>query len=96
MTLEQIYQLIITYAPVVLMALGTILNFLKTFKELRNSKNEILNDPRMTGLRQELTDTRAELKVIKSQLVQIADREAKLVNQMAKVEIYEVGQNKKD
>ena len=82
--LEQVWGVIALYAPTVLLAIGTILNYIKIFKGLQNNASNIMNDPKMQALRTELDNSKQELAVIKSQL-----------NEMTKVVEYEDRENDK-
>ena len=93
--IEQISYYISLYAPTVLLAIGTIINFLKIFKVLRDNAENIMNDPKMVKLRGELDNTKNELAVIKSQLDEMIRRQGQLINEMTKVVEYEDRENDK-
>ena len=93
--IEQISYYISLYAPTVLLAIGTIINFLKIFKGLRDNAENIMNDPKMVKLRGELDNTKNELAVIKSQLDEMIRRQGQLINEMTKVVEYEDRENDK-
>lgn len=82
------------YAPTIFMALTTLLNYLKTFKLLRTNASSILNEPRMVELRKELNDSKEELKDIKRRLLELTIRESELINELSKVQKYEITKNK--
>lgn len=92
--MNNIQELIVMYAPTVFMALTTLLNYLKTFKLLRTNANSILNEPRMVELRKELNDSKEELKDIKRRLLELTIRESELINELSKVQKYEITKNK--
>ena len=83
------------YAPTVLLAIGTIINFIKIFKGLKDNAENIMNDPKMVKLRGELDNTKNELAVIKSQLDEMIRRQGQLINEMTKVVEYEDRENDK-
>ena len=93
--IEQISYYVSLYAPTVLLAIGTIVNFLKIFKGLKDNAENIMNDPKMVKLRGELDNTKNELAVIKSQLDEMIRRQGQLINEMTKVVEYEDSKNDK-
>ena len=93
--IDQISYYVSLYAPTVLLAIGTILNFLKIFKGLKDNAENIMNDPKMVKLRDELDNTKNELAVIKSQLDEMIRRQGQLINEMTKVVEYEDRENDK-
>ena len=92
--MDNIQELIVMYAPTIFMALTTVLNYLKTFKLLRTNASSILNEPRMVELRKELNDSKIELKEIKQRLLELTIRESELINEISKVQKYEITKNK--
>ena len=93
--IDQISYYVSLYAPTVLLAIGTIVNFLKIFKGLKDNAENIMNDPKMVKLRDELDNTKNELSVIKSQLDEMIRRQGQLINEMTKVVDYEDRENDK-
>lgn len=93
--IDQISYYVSLYAPTVLLAIGTIVNFLKIFKGLKDNAENIMNDPKMVKLRGELDNTKNELSVIKSQLNEMIRRQGQLINEMTKVVEYEDRENDK-
>ena len=93
--IDQISYYVSLYAPTVLLAIGTIINFLKIFKGLKDNAENIMNDPKMVKLRGELDNTKNELAVIKSQLDEMIRRQGQLINEMTKVVEYEDRENDK-
>lgn len=88
-----IEQYIAMYAPTVLMAISTILNYVKVFSGLKNNAGTIMNHPKMTALREELESTKQELTLMRSQMQEMIERQGQLINELSKVEKYEVGKN---
>ena len=93
--IDQISYYVSLYAPTVLLAIGTIVNFIKIFKGLKDNAENIMNDPKMVKLRGELDTTKNELAVIKSQLNEMIRRQGQLINEMTKVVEYEDRENDK-
>ena len=93
--LDQISYYVSLYAPTVLLAIGTIVNFLKIFKGLKDNAENIMNDPKMQDLRNELDNSKQELSVIKNQLNEMIRRQGQLINEMTKVVEYEDSKNDK-
>lgn len=93
--IDQISYYVSLYAPTVLLAIGTIINFLKIFKGLKDNAENIMNDPKMQALRNELDNSKQELLVIKSQLNEMIRRQGQLINELTKVVEYEDRENDK-
>ena len=93
--LDQISYYVSLYAPTVLLAIGTIINFLKIFKGLKDNAENIMNDPKMQALRNELDNSKQELAVIKNQLNEMIRRQGQLINELTKVVEYEDSKNDK-
>lgn len=91
--IDQISYYVSLYAPTVLLAIGTIINFLKIFKGLKDNAENIMNDPKMQALRNELDNSKQELLVIKNQLNEMIRRQGQLINEMTKVVEYEDSKN---
>lgn len=88
-----IEQYIAMYAPTVLMAISTILNYVKVFSGLKSNAANIMNHPKMVALKDELESTKQELALMRSQMQEMIDRQGQLINELSKVEKYEVGKN---
>ena len=93
--IDQISYYVSLYAPTVLLAIGTVVNFIKIFKGLKDNAENIMNDPKMQALRTELDNSKKELVVIKSQLNEMIRRQGQLINEMTKVVEYEDRENDK-
>ena len=93
--IDQIGYYVSLYAPTVLLVIGTIVNFVKIFKGLKDNAENIMNDPKMQALRTELDNSKQELLVIKSQLNEMIRRQGQLINEMTKVVEYEDRENDK-
>ena len=88
-----IEQYIAMYAPTVLMAISTILNYVKVFSGLKNNANAIMKHPNTVALQNELESTKQELTLMRSQMQEMIERQGQLINELSKVEKYEVGKN---
>lgn len=88
-----IEQYIAMYAPTVLMAISTILNYVEVFSGLKNNANAIMKHPNMVALQNELESTKQELTLMRSQMQEMIERQGQLINELSKVEKYEVGKN---
>ena len=93
--MQEIYQIIAMYAPTVLTDLGVIASYTKIFFGLKNNSKNIINDPGMVKLRDELRETRETLAVLRSQVSEMTRRQGELINEMSKVVKYEDGKNDK-
>lgn len=93
--MQEIYQIIAMYAPTVLTAIGVIASYTKIFSGLKNNTKNIINDPGMVKLRDELRETRETLAVLRSQVSEMTRRQGELINEMSKVVKYEDGKNDK-
>lgn len=91
--MTEIYEIVALYAPTVLLALGTIINYVKIFVGLKNNASNIMNDPKMIALKKELTATQEELTLMRSQVNEMVRRQGELINEMSKVVKYEDGKN---
>lgn len=93
--MTDIYEIVALYAPTVLLALGTIINYVKIFAGLKNNASNIMNDPKMIALKKELETTKEELALMRSQINEMVRRQGELINEMSKVVKYEDGKNDK-
>lgn len=91
--MTEIYEIVALYAPTVLLALGTIINYVKIFVGLKNNASNIMNDPKMIALKNELATTKEELALMRSQVNEMVRRQGELINEMSKVVKYEDGKN---
>ena len=87
----EIQQIIAMYAPTILLIIGTIVNFVKVCSSLKKTSTNIVNDPKMIALKNELDTTKDELAAIKTQLKEMINRQGELVNEMTKVVKYDNG-----
>lgn len=76
--IEQIKELIVLYAPTVLMAVATVVNYLKIFKGLKQE-----------NLQKELAETRQLLAQQAKDNAEIKQLNRELINEVSKVKKYE-------
>lgn len=87
--ITEIEQFVAMYAPTILLAIGTILNYVKLFRGLRQNASNIMNDPKMVALKTELDSTKKELELMRSQIREMVRRQGELINELSKVVKYE-------
>jgi hypothetical protein len=76
--IEQIKELIVLYAPTVLMAIATVVNYLKIFKGLKQE-----------NLQRELAETQRLLAQQAKDNAEIKQLNRELINEVSKVKKYE-------
>lgn len=76
--IEQIKELIVLYAPTVLMAVATVVNYLKIFKGLKQE-----------NLQRELAETQRLLAQQAKDNAEIKQLNRELINEVSKVKKYE-------
>lgn len=76
--IEQIKELIVLYAPTVLMAVATVINYIKIFKGLKQE-----------NLQKELAETRQLLVQQAKDNAEIKQLNHELINEVSKVKKYE-------
>lgn len=88
--IETIEQLIVMYAPTVLMVISTVLNYVKVLKGLK--QDDLKAELNIT--KAELNKTKAMLKAQRHQNEEIIRTQKELINEVSKVVKYEdVGKN---
>lgn len=92
--MDTITQYISAYLPVVFMVITFLLNHIEVFKALKQNVNDIAENKTLKAIREELAQTRDELASMKSQCRAIVERQGALINELSKVQQYEVGNNK--
>lgn len=91
--MDTITQYISAYLPVVFMVISILLNYIKVFKALKQNVDSIAENKTLKAIREELAQTRDELASMKSQCRAIVERQGVLINELSKVQQYEVGNN---
>ena len=92
-TIEIVAQYIAMYAPTVLTALGVIATYVKVFIGLKSNADNIMNNPKMVELKEELNNTKEELALMRSKMTEMLKRQGELINELSKVVKYEDREN---
>lgn len=83
----EIKELIAMYAPTVLMVVSVIMNYLKTFKELK--KNVLGNKTETDRLKEEIDSLKEQLAMQAKDNLQLKVLQMELINELKKVEKYD-------
>lgn len=87
--IETIQQFVVMYAPTVLMAIGTIVSYLTTFKALKTNVREMVDNSTIKGLRAEIRENKALLEQVLKDNAELKATERELINELSKVKKYE-------
>lgn len=87
MTIDKIQEYIALYAPTVLMVISVIMNYLKTFKELK--KNVLGNKTETDRLKEEIDSLKEQLAMQAKDNLQLKVLQMELINELKKVEKYD-------
>ena len=87
MTIDKIQECIALYAPTVLMVVSVIMNYLKTFKELK--KNVLGNKTETDRLKGEIDSLKEQLAVQAKDNLQLKVLLMENVNELKKVKKYD-------
>lgn len=87
--IETIHQFVVMYAPTVLMAIGTVVSYLTTFKALKTNVREMVDNPTIKGLRAEIRENKALLEQVLKDNAELKTTERELINELSKVKKYE-------
>lgn len=87
--IETIHQFVVMYAPTVLMAIGTVLSYLTTFKALKTNVREMVDNSTIKGLRAEIRENKALLEQVLKDNAELKTTERELINEISKVKKYE-------
>ena len=87
--LETIQQFVVMYAPTVLMAIGTVVSYLTTFKALKTNVREMVDNSTIKGLRAEIRENKALLEQVLKDNAELKATERELINEISKVKKYE-------
>lgn len=93
--MQEFYEIVAMYAPTVLTLLGVVVSYVKIFIGLKNNASNLMNDPKMVALKDELKTTKEELSLMRSQVNEMVRRQGELINELSKVEKYEDRENGK-
>lgn len=77
------------YAPTVLMAIGTVVSYLTTFKALKTNVREMVDNSTIKGLRAEMRENKALLEQVLKDNAELKTTERELINELSKVKKYE-------
>ena len=77
------------YAPTVLMAIGTVVSYLTTFKALKTNVREMVDNSTIKGLRAEIRENKALLEQVLKDNAELKATERELINEISKVKKYE-------
>lgn len=87
MTIDKIQEYIALYAPTVLMVVSVIMNYLKTFKELK--KNVLGNKTETDRLKGEIDSLKEQLAMQAKDNLELKVLQMELINELKKVEKYD-------
>ena len=87
--IETIQQFVVMYAPTVLMAIGTVVSYLTTFKALKTNVREMVDNSTIKGLRAEIRENKALLEQVLKDNAELKATERELINELSKVRKYE-------
>lgn len=87
--IETIHQFVVMYAPTVLMAIGTVVSYLTTFKALKTNVREMVDNSTIKGLRAEIRENKALLEQVLKDNAELKTTERELINELSKVKKYE-------
>lgn len=87
--IETIQQFVVMYAPTVLMAIGTVISYLTTFKALKTNVREMVDNSTIKGLRAEISENKALLEQVLKDNAELKATERELINELSKVKKYE-------
>lgn len=87
--IETIQQFVVMYAPTVLMAIGTVVSYLTTFKALKTNVREMVDNSTIKGLRAEISENKALLEQVLKDNAELKATERELINELSRVKKYE-------
>ena len=89
MTIDKIQEYIALYAPTVFMAVSVIMNYLKTFKELKRNVSSIENSKILTETKQEIAELKEQLSLRAKENLELKVLQMELINELKKVKKYD-------
>lgn len=89
MTIDKIQEYIALYTPTVLMVVSVIMNYLKTFKELKKNVSNIENSKALTETKQEITELKEQLSLRAKENLELKVLQMELINELKKVKKYD-------
>ena len=87
MTIDKIQEYIALYAPTVLMVVSVIMNYLKTFKELK--KNVLGNKTETDRLKGEIDSLKEQLAMQAKDNLELKVIQMELINELKRVKKYD-------
>ena len=84
-----IKELIAMYAPTVLMVVSVIMNYLKTFKELKRNVSSIENSKVLTETKNEIAELKEQLAIQSKENLELKVIQMELINELKKVKKYD-------
>lgn len=84
-----IKELIAMYAPTIFMAISVIMNYLKTFKELKRNVSNIENSKVLTDTKKEIAELKEQLAIQAKENLELKVIQMELINELKKVEKYD-------
>lgn len=87
--IESIRELIVMYAPTVILAVSTLASYLTTFKALKSNVTAMVENKTIKDLRRELEETKALLRQTAHDNAEIKRTQKELINEVSKVVKYE-------
>ena len=84
-----IKELIAMYAPTVLMAVSVIMNYLKTFKELKRNVSNIENSKVLKETNNEIAELKEQLAIQAKENLELKALQMELINELKRVERYD-------
>ena len=85
----EIKELIAMYAPTVLMVVSVIVDYLKTFKELKKNVSNIENSKVLTETKNEIAELKEQLARQAKENLELKVLQMELINELKKVEKYD-------
>lgn len=89
MTIDKIQEYIALYAPTIFMTVSVIMNYLKTFKELKRNVSNIENSKVLTETKQEIAELKEQLSLRAKENLELKVLQMELINELKKVEKYD-------
>ena len=89
MTIDKIQEYLALYTPTVLMVISVIMNYLKTFKELKRNVSNIENSKVLTETKNEIAELKEQLARQAKENLELKVLQMELINELKKVEKYD-------
>lgn len=89
MTIDKIQEYVALYAPTVFMAVSVIMNYLKTFKELKRNVSNIENSKVLTETKKEIAELKEQLSLRAKENLELKVLQMELINELKRVQKYD-------